>query len=140
MGARSRPGPCVAQGGMELEILSYGAAVRRLAVPDGRGTRGGCRVLGHETIDGWERANESYFGSDRRADRGPRPRRALGLFEGQEYQLACNDRGNHLHGAAGGPRQALVAGGVRWRGEDGTVGVRMRYRSPDGEGGYPGNG
>lgn len=122
-------------GGMELEILSYGAAVRRLAVPDGKGDLVDV-VLGHETMDGWEQANESYFAviAGRIAGRVPGGRL---LFDGQKYQLACNDRGNHLHGGPEGLDKRL------WQGEsvameDGTVGVRMRYRSPDGEGGYPG--
>ena len=122
-------------GGMEMEILSYGAAVSRLAVPDGNGGLVDV-VLGHDTMEGWEQANDSYFAviAGRIAGRVPGGRLA---FEGQEYQLACNDRGNHLHGAEGGLDKCL------WEGEpltleDGTVGVRMRYRSPDGEGGYPG--
>jgi aldose 1-epimerase len=120
---------------MELEILSYGAAVRRLAVPDGRGDLVDV-VLGHETMDGWEHANESYFGviAGRIAGRVPGGRLE---FEGREYQLAGNDRGNHLHGGPEGLDKRL------WQGEsltmeDGTVGVRMCYHSPDGEGGYPG--
>ena len=122
-------------GGMEMEILSYGAAIRRLAVPDGDGQVVDV-VLGHETIDSWERANESYFGviAGRIAGRVPGGHLA---FEGQVYQLACNDRGNHLHGAEGGLDKCLWEG-EPLTGEDGTVGVRMRYRSPDGEGGYPG--
>jgi aldose 1-epimerase len=122
-------------GGMEMEVLSYGAAVSRLAIPDGNGDLVDV-VLGHDTIDGWEKANDSYFAviAGRIAGRVPGGRLA---FEGQEYRLACNDRGNHLHGADGGLDKCL------WEGEpltleDGTVGVRMRYRSPDGEGGYPG--
>jgi len=122
-------------GGLEMEILSYGAAICRLAVPDGDGGLVDV-VLGYETMDGWERANESYFGviAGRIAGRVPGGRLA---FEGQEYQLACNDRGNHLHGADSGLDKCLWEGEPLTR-EDGTVGVRMRYRSLDGEGGYPG--
>lgn len=118
-----------------MEILSYGAAVSRLAVPDGNGGLVDV-VLGHETMEGWEQANDSYFAviAGRIAGRVPGGRLA---FEGWEAQLDCNDRGNHLHSGAAGLDKRL------WEGEpltlkDGTVGVRLRYRSPDGEGGYSG--
>jgi aldose 1-epimerase len=122
-------------GGMEMEILSYGAAICRLAVPDGESGLIDV-VLGYETLDDWERKNESYFGviAGRIAGRVPGGRLA---FEGQEYQLACNDRGNHLHGADAGLDKCLWEGEPLTR-KDGSVGVQMRYRSLNKEGGYPG--
>jgi aldose 1-epimerase len=120
---------------MEVEVLSYGGAIRRLAVPDGKGGLVDV-VLGLDTMEDWEQANESYFGviAGRIAGRVPEGRLK---FEGQEVQLACNDRGNHLHGGVRGLDKRI------WQGEpltekDGTVGLRMHYRSPDGEEGYPG--
>lgn len=120
---------------MEVEILSYGAAVSRLALPDGKGRLVDV-VLGHETMDGWEKANDSCFGvvAGRIAGRVPQGRL---IIEGREVQLACNDRGNHLHGGECGLGKRL------WRREplaekEAAPGLRLAYRSPDGEEGYPG--
>jgi aldose 1-epimerase len=122
-------------GGMEVEILSYGAAVRRLALPNGMGGLVDV-VLGHETMDAWEHRNDSYFGviAGRVAGRIPSGHLA---FDGQTYQLPCNDRGNHLHGGEAGLAKRLWTG-APFVEDDGTVGLRMHYTSVDGEGNYPG--
>ena len=118
-----------------MQVLSYGAAIRRLALPDPSGTLVDL-VLGHETTEGWEHANESYFGVVPGRISGRLPGGHLVLGE-QHFQLACNDRGNHLHGGNHGFDKQI------WQGEaldqdDGTVGLRMHFQSPDGEEGYPG--
>ena len=46
---------------MEVEILSYGGAIRRLALPDGKGGLVDV-VLGLDTMEDWEQANGTYFG------------------------------------------------------------------------------
>ena len=55
--------------------------------------------------------------------------------DGQEYQLATNNGRNHLHGGICGFDKK------RWKpvAYDGCKSLTLRYDSPDGEEGYPGN-
>ena len=63
---------------------------------------------------------------------------AAGRFtlDGREYQLACNSKGNHLHGGTVGFDKVLWKARA-FRRKD-AAGVRFAYTSRDGEEGYPG--
>jgi aldose 1-epimerase len=120
--------------GLEMEVSAYGGAILSLRVPDREGRLGDV-VLGFDRLQGYV-DDRGYFGVliGRLANRirGGRFR-----LDGREYALPVNDGGNHLHGGPGGFHK------VAWRAEpteeNGTVGVRLDRRSPDGEQGYPGN-
>ncbi|WP_400193265.1 aldose epimerase family protein [Hymenobacter sp. B81] len=121
-------------------ISTYGGTVTRLLVPDQRGQMGDV-VLGFDALDDYlseaYRQANPYFGAliGRYANRLARGRFAL---DGQHYQLATNNGPNHLHGGHRGfdrvvwQAEALPGSATEAR-------LRLRYRSPDGEEGYPGN-
>jgi aldose 1-epimerase len=115
------------------EFMSYGAALVSLTTPDRMG-RTGHVVLGFDTLEPYL-GDQPYLGATigRFANRIAGARFPLG---GRRIQLDANEAGNHLHGGARGFGRRV------WRGEafesDAAVGVRFRYRSRDGEQGYPG--
>ena len=122
-----------AGGGIEAGIITYGASLQALLVPDTAGRRDDI-VLGHDTFDGYL-ARRQFFGATvgRYANRIAGGRFAL---DGSDFQLAVNNGANALHGG-------LEGFDVRnWRiiaVEDGEQpAVTLGYTSPDGEEGYPG--
>ncbi|GGO37578.1 aldose epimerase family protein [Deinococcus humi] len=126
-----------AANGLTVTLGEYGARLLRVQVPDRHG-RPGDVLLGHPDLEAYlEQDDALYFGATigRVANRIARGRFEL---EGEAYQLAINNAPNHLHGGPGGFHA------VRWQGEalpdeeGGVRGVVFRYRSPDGEEGYPG--
>lgn len=120
--------------GMEVKITNYGGIVVSVKVPDRNGTLGDV-VLGYDTLEGYLKDNRPYFGAiiGRYANRIAKGRFTL---DGREYRLAQNDGENHLHGGIKGfDKVVWKASPVRTRQ---GVGVRLTYRSRDGEEGYPG--
>jgi aldose 1-epimerase len=123
--------------GAAARLLSLGATLASLRVPDRTG-RPGEVTLGYASAEALlEAGNPTYFGVTvgRFANRIRGGRFTL---DGREYRLARNEGGaNHLHGGSRGFDKRL------WSGEPfeevGRAGVRWSYRSPDGEEGYPGN-
>ena len=119
--------------GVAARVIEYGAALVSLEAPDREG-RVGPVVLGFDALEPYLDCG-AYLGATvgRFANRIADGRFSL---EGRTYRLACNLGRHHLHGGARGFDKAL------WRGEatraEDEVGVRLRYRSPDGEEGYPG--
>lgn len=119
--------------GMEARVSAYGGALLSLRVPDRAGRMGNV-VLGFDRLEDYV-ADRAYFGAliGRYANRIGGGRFVL---DGREYRLPANDGANHLHGGPGGFHKVL------WDAEpfteDGAVGVRLSYVSPDGEQGYPG--
>jgi len=115
--------------GMTATVLTYGGIVQSLRVPDARGALADV-VLGFSELEPYL-AGHPYFGAITGRVAG---RITGGRFtvDGRGYVLACNDGGNHLHGGVTGLDKRV------WRadGEDGAL--VLRYRSPDGEEGYPG--
>ena len=121
--------------GASVEVLDYGGIVRALRVPD-RGGRLADVVLGFEGLESYL-APQPYLGAiiGRIAGRVGGGRIAA---DGLTWQLACNDGANHLHGGRSGfDKRLWSAEPVRQ--DDGSSSLRLRYRSPDGEEGYPGN-
>lgn len=122
------------EGGMRVKVLEYGAVLASVEVPDREGKVADV-THGFDTLDGWL-ANRSYFG----ATVGRYGNRiAHGKFEldGKEYSLAVNNSPGGLpctlHGGKAGFDKVL------WKGEISDGGVVFRYRSVDGEEGFPGN-
>jgi aldose 1-epimerase len=119
--------------GLEARILTYGAILQSLSVPDWWGEDGDI-VLGYETLDGYLR-DRAYFGAivGRCANRIARGTFTIGR---RSVTLATNNGPNHLHGGVRGFDKAV------WTvDEDASVPGRslvLDYVSPDGEEGYPG--
>lgn len=121
--------------GMTIRLLTYGAALIGVDVPDRDGKMADV-VFGFDKLADYESKKNSYFGctTGRYANRI-----AGGKFtlDGVEYQLATNNGPNHLHGGATRSLDKVV-----WQAEpfeqDKRRGVKFRYTSPDGQEGYPG--
>jgi len=136
---RTRDGAAVEQyvlrnaGGVVAKVMTYGATLTDLLVPD-RDGKPGSIVLGFDTFPPYL-GEVPYFGSTvgRYANRIAR-----GVFElnGRQYTLATNNGPNHLHGGVRGFDKVV------WRAEPHddaqSPSVTFTYRSPDGEEGYPG--
>lgn len=120
--------------GLVAKIITYGAILTELHVPDKNGKLGDV-VLGFDNLDQYAKGHP-YFGATvgRVANRI-----ALGKFtlNGKDYTLAVNNSPNHLHGGVKG-FDKVVWKAEPTRSKDGPA-VKLTYRSPDGEEGYPGN-
>jgi aldose 1-epimerase len=120
--------------GLKAGIMTYGATVVSLEVPDQSGALGDI-VLGYDTLDGYLK-NSPYFGAivGRYGNRIGKGRFTL---DGAEYALATNNNENHLHGGIKGFDKVVWLDEPVWR-PDGA-GIKLSYLSKDGEEGYPGN-
>jgi aldose 1-epimerase len=118
-----------------LETITYGGIVTRLLVP-GRNGRRDDVVLGLSGLDSYL-AEHPHFGTITGRVAG-RISNAAFTLEGKTYQLACNNPPNHLHGGVYGFDKRVWDATVVHR-ADGAPSLRLTYRSPDGEEGYPGN-
>ena len=85
--------------GLEARIITYGASLQALLVPDAAGHRDDI-VLGHDAFEGYL-ARRQFFGATigRYANRIAGARFTL---DGAEVQLATNDRADALHGGLEG--------------------------------------
>ena len=116
--------------GMRVELISFGAIVRSIVVPDRNGNLDDI-VLGWKTLDEY-RVNEPYLGATvgRYANR---IKNALFTLDGNTYPLPANQSPNHLHGGYEGFHKKL------WHAEIQGNKIVFFYLSEDGEEGYPGN-
>jgi aldose 1-epimerase len=119
--------------GFEARIITFGAALQALFVPDRMGQVADV-VLGRDDLAGYL-AVRKMLGSTvgRYANRI-----ANGTFEidGQRYQLATHDGANALHGGPLGFDRKVWT--ISATGEEPAPFVTMSYVSADGEEGYPG--
>jgi aldose 1-epimerase len=121
-------------GVLALEVMTLGAAVTALEVPDHAG-RVENVVLAHERLETYAGGGRDYFGATvgRVANRI-----AGGRFEldGRQHQLVCNDGRNHLHGGIAGFDQQC------WTAKAATsvaaATIEFERTSSAGEEGYPG--
>ncbi|CAL9295157.1 Aldose 1-epimerase [Streptomyces sp. SudanB135_2055] len=116
--------------GVRVRILSYGGIVQSAEAPD-RDGNSACVVLGFDTLDGYVRHPEPYFGAlvGRYANRIAGGRFPL---DGRTYALARNNGPNSLHGGERGFDKRV------WDVEPVADGVRLSRVSPHGEEGFPG--
>ncbi|MGN6121795.1 MAG: aldose epimerase family protein [Sphingomonas oligoaromativorans] len=122
--------------GLEVRVASYGATLTAIRTPD-RDGRVEDVLLGFDRLesclDPALQAGWPYFGSTigRTANRIAGARFAI---DGREHRLTANEGANQNHGGRRGFDRRL------WTMEalDDASGVRLRYRSPDGEEGFPG--
>jgi len=120
------------QHGMVAKIMTYGATLTELIVPDRSGKPGNI-VLGFDTIEPYL-AGVPYFGSTI-GRVGNRIAKGTFTLNGKTYKLATNNGPNHLHGGVKGFDKVV------WKAEVAAFGqtVKFSYHSPDGEEGYPGH-
>ena len=125
---------CKNDNGLVLKMITYGATVTSLEVPDRDGKMANI-TLSCPDIEGYEKCT-SYFGASvgRFCNRVAKGKFSI---DGKQYSLATNNDPNHLHGGDKGFDKVV------WNAEpieyDRAVGVRFTYTSKDGEEGYPGN-
>ncbi|WP_411291298.1 aldose epimerase family protein [Sphingorhabdus sp.] len=119
--------------GMSVKIISYGASIQSVCIPDVRGYVADV-TPGYTTLDEYV-AQPQFFGSTvgRVANRIAHARFTL---DGTEYHVPANDGVNSLHGGEVGFDK------VNWIVTDcdeDALSVTLLYISPDGDQGYPGN-
>lgn len=120
--------------GMEAKITNFGGVVVSLMVPDRNDSLADV-VLGFDTLEPYFE-DSPYFGA-LVGRYGNRIAKGKFTLNGEEYTLAQNNMGNHLHGGLRGFDKVL------WQaetvsGDSSSVGLKLHYKSPDGEEGYPG--
>jgi aldose 1-epimerase len=122
-------------GPIEATIMTYGATLVSLKVPD-RDGRPEDIVLGYDRLDGYVANNNgdkvAFFGATigryaNRVARGTFP------LNGKEFYLAKNNGENSLHGGPHGFHNVV------WCATPMENGVEFTYLSKDGDEGYPGN-
>jgi aldose 1-epimerase len=120
--------------GLVLKVMTYGAIVTELHVPDRDGKLVDV-VLGFDDLAGYVKSNP-YFGATvgRVANR---IRNARFVLEHKTYELAANDKPHHLHGGKKGWDKVVWDATPVAASPDGPA-LRLTYVSPDGEEGYPG--
>jgi len=123
----------LSNGRMHLRVLTLGAIIPSLHVPDRDGKLDDV-VLGYDSLNDY--VNDTrYFGAivGRYANRIANAEFTL---DGTTYHLPANDGVNHLHGGPDGFSHLV------WTAEpfdeETVAGVRFALTSPDGESGYPG--
>jgi aldose 1-epimerase len=117
-----------------MELISWGAAIRSLRLPDKHGGLDEV-VYGFDTLAEYE-AQRFFFG----AAIGRYGNRIAGgkfFLDGKEFTLARNDGKNHLHGGPSGFDRQVWKSSLSSAGD--AAQVRFARLSPAGEEGYPGN-
>jgi aldose 1-epimerase len=119
--------------GMTAKIMTYGATLTELIVPDKAGQPANV-VLGFDTLAPYL-AGTPYFGATI-GRVGNRIAKGTFTLGGKTYHLATNNGPHHLHGGNVGFDKVV------WKAEvisakDGQA-VKFAHRSPDGDEGYPG--
>jgi len=120
--------------GASAKLITYGATVAELHVPDKNGKMGDV-VLGFDNLPGYLGPHPHFGGAIGRY--GNRIAKGKLTVDGKEYQLAINNPPNSLHGGPTGFDKRV------WKGEpvetkDGAA-ARFTYFSKDGEENFPGN-
>ena len=116
---------------ISCEIITFGAAIRSLIVPDRNGNPTAV-VLGYDTLKEYT-SRGGYLGATigRYANRIAKGRFQL---NGRTYTLATNNGKHHLHGGLQGFSHRV------WNIDNCDAhSVTLTLSSPDGEEGYPGN-
>ena len=118
-------------GDTEAAVLTYGAVLQSVRVPDRLGVPGEV-TLGHDTLDGYVSDTASYVGAvvGRYANRIAGARFTL---DGREHVLPRNHGTSCLHGGPEGFHTRL------WSAREVSGGVELTLGSPDGDSGFPGH-
>ncbi|WP_437726037.1 aldose epimerase family protein [Sorangium sp. So ce861] len=119
--------------GLVAKVMTYGATVTELHVPDRTGKMGDV-VLGHDNLDGYLKSSP-YFGATvgRVANR---IKNAQFQLDGKTHKLSANNGAHTLHGGKKGWDKVV------WDAEATETphgpSIKLTYVSRDGEEGYPG--
>jgi aldose 1-epimerase len=122
------------EGGLTMKVMTYGAIVKELHVPDKSGKLADV-VLGFDRVEDYVKSSP-YFGATvgRVANR---IKNASFELDGKRYKLAANDKPHTLHGGTKGWDKVV------WNAEPSEsaegAALKLTYVSKDGEEGYPGN-
>jgi len=117
--------------GMEARIMTWGAGLVSLKVPDAQGHLGDV-VLGFDDLDGY--LQHDFFAGKVVGRYANRIGQARFTLDAKEYKIGANDGKNSLHGGFKGFDKRL------WTVlKAGPRSIELQYKSPDGEEGYPGN-
>ena len=120
--------------GSVAKVLSYGATLTELWVPDRNGKTGDV-VLGFDDLKGYLQTEPWLGATVGRV--GNRIAKGKFTLDGKEYSLEINNPPNNLHSGTHGMSHVV------WKGEPVKVAhgaaVRFSYNSPDGDEGFPGN-
>ncbi|GAA3019321.1 aldose epimerase family protein [Streptomyces fulvorobeus] len=119
--------------GVRAEVLTYGASLHSLTVPDTKGATASV-VRSLATVDDYT-AKHPYFGAvvGRYANRIANGRFTL---DGTTHHIPANDRGHALHGGPEGFHTKVWDASAEHT--DDTASVRLTLHSPDGDMGFPG--
>ena len=125
---------CTNENGLVLKMITYGATVISLEVPN-RDMQISNIALCYKNFDDYL-GGQSYFGSTigRYCNRINNAQFSLNE---KKYTLAANDNSNHLHGGEQGFDKVIWDASPIIDSEG--VGIEFQYRSIDGEECYPGN-
>jgi len=119
--------------GMTARIIDYGAILVSLTAPNRDGIYEDI-MLGYDNLQDYE-ADKSFFGGIV-GRYGNRIGKGRFVLDGQSYQLTINNGENHLHGGITGFNKVMWQPEItNWQSKPA---LKMRYISPDGEQGYPG--
>ncbi|WKA59147.1 aldose epimerase family protein [Planococcus shenhongbingii] len=120
--------------GFEVSCMDWGCIITKIIAPDQRGNLENV-VLGFDTLEEYG-DNPHFLGAVAGRFAG-RIKGGTFTLEGQDYKLAANANGHHLHGGNKGFSHKL------WKSEmmqnESEAAIEFSYWSPDGEEGYPGN-
>lgn len=120
--------------GMEVSVLDYDGIITKIMVPDKNGTIENV-VLGYKNYEDYE-LNPNFFGALIGRVAGRIQNSSFTLGE-DTYSVKANEGKHHLHGGPNGFNHVI------WEVEPvqarGSVALKLTHKSPDGEGGYPGN-
>jgi aldose 1-epimerase len=122
--------------GIEMQVMSYGAIITSLKVPDRNG-RVADVVLGFDSPQQYlDPPPPPYFGA-LVGRYGNRIAKGQFTIDGNPYKLVTNNGPNHLHGGTRGFDKVLWTAAPTETADASSV--MFTRTSPDGEEGYPGN-
>jgi aldose 1-epimerase len=124
----------VNKNGTELRLSNYGATVQALSVANKNDIPTDV-LLGYETVE--EYVQDSFYMGSVVGRNANRISGTDVLIEGEKFTISANGNGYHLHGGQIGFNKKIweVLPGRGLESEE----IRMRYKSADGEEGFPGN-
>lgn len=118
------------KGGASVDVLTYGARLIRIMMPDRKGKFADCLVGCKSPEDYYD--ENPYFGATI-GRYGNRIGGAKFTLNGETYTLEPNDKGNTLHGGNTANFDRVI-----WDAEIDGERLVLTHVSPDGAGGFPG--